>query len=375
MRLVEERAAAAYREQFGNEPEIITSAPGRVNLIGEHTDYNGGFVLPCAINRRVAVALASAGDGEGFLYSADLKEMRPLSDVREGLWADYPRGVFWTLIAAGVSLPPVHMAVAGDVPMGAGLSSSAAIEAATALALATLAGVALSRPGLARLCQRAENEFVGVRSGIMDQYAALLCEADHALLLDCQSLAAATIPLNLDEAKLALVVCDTQVRRSLRGTAYNARQETCARAARLLGISLLREAKAQDLGRLSGEEFRRARHVVTENARVLAAVERLRRQDFAAFGELLYASHRSLRDDFEVSIPALDTFVETAQRLGALGARLTGAGFGGGAIALIAAADVERLQNAVSEQFMARQFTTPAWYTIRPSAGAEVVRA
>ncbi len=375
MRLVEERAAAAYREQFGKEPDIIASAPGRVNLIGEHTDYNGGFVLPCAIDRWVAVALAGAEDGQGVLFSADLGEMRPLNDRREGLWADYPRGVFLMLRAAGVPLPAVQMAVAGDVPMGAGLSSSAAIESASALALATLVGSALSRPELARLCQRAENEFVGVSSGIMDQYAALLSEADHALLLDCRSLEAEAIPLDLDAAQLALVVCDTQVRRALRGTAYNARQEACARAAQMLGVALLREAEDADLAHLSGEELKRARHVVSENARVLEAATALRQHDFAAFGRLLSASHQSLRDDFEVSIPALDSFVEIAGQVGALGARLTGAGFGGCAIALIAAVAVDRLREAVDEQFAARQFTAPAWYRIRPAAGAEVVHS
>ncbi len=375
MRLVEERAAAAYRERFGSEPTVIASAPGRVNLIGEHTDYNGGFVLPCAIDRRVAVALAAAADGQSLLFSADLKESYPLSAARAGRWTDYPSGVFSTLAAAGVALPPVYLAVAGDVPMGAGLSSSAAIEAATALALTTLAGRTIPRSELARLCQRAENTFVGVSSGIMDQYAALLCEAHHALLLDCRSLAAEAIPLDLDAAQLALVICDTQVRRALRSSAYNARQEACARAAQMLGKSLLREAEPADLARLSGEELKRARHVISEDARVLAAVAALRRRDFAAFGALLYASHQSLRDDFEVSIPALDTFVAVAQDVGAAGARLTGAGFGGCAIALIAASAVERLQEAVSAQFASQQFAAPTWYTVIPSAGAEVIEA
>jgi galactokinase len=373
VRPVEERAAAAYLQQFGKAPEIVASAPGRVNLIGEHTDYNGGFVLPCAIDRRVAVAVGRAPDGKSALFSADLVELAALAAAREGAWADYPRGVFSILKAAGVPLSPVYMAFAGDVPMGAGLSSSAAIEAATALALTTLAHGDVPRAQLARLCQRAENEFVGVSSGIMDQYAALLCQANHALFLDCRSLAAEAIPLDLDAAKLALVVCDTQVRRALRDTAYNARREACARAAQMLEVPLLRDAQASDLARLSGEELKRARHVISENGRVLAAVASLRQQDFAAFGGLWYVSHHSLKDDYEVSIPTLDSFVETAQQVGALGARLTGAGFGGGAIALIAAEDVERLREAVNERFAAQGFMAPAWYVVRPSAGAEVV--
>jgi galactokinase len=372
MREIEVRAAAAYRAHFQAEPEVVTSAPGRVNLIGEHTDYSGGFVLPCAVDPRVAVA---AGTGTGDLYSADQGEARPTAREQDISWADYPRGVAWALgQSRGEDVPPFHAAFAGEVPQGAGLSSSAAIEAATGLALNALFGLDMPRPTLALLCQRAENDFVGVPCGIMDQYASLLCQAGNALLLDCRSLDAEQVPLDLDAAGLALLVCDTRVKRELGDVPYRERREACERAARALGVALLRDARAADLERLSGVEQRRARHVITENARVLAAVEALRACDFAAFGELMYASHASLRDDFAVSTPELDTFVEVARSAGALGARLTGAGFGGCAIALLPEQDRAALEAAVSERFARERFVEPRCYAYHPSVGAEVAR-
>jgi galactokinase len=372
MREIEERAVAAYRQRFHAEPAVVASAPGRVNLIGEHTDYSGGFVLPCAVDPRVAVA---ASEGADDLFSADLGETRSSARERDGSWADYPRGVAWAIgQARGADLPPFHAAFAGDVPQGAGLSSSAAIEAATALALCALFGLEIPRPELALLCQRAENDFVGVPCGIMDQYASLLCQAGHALRLDCRSLEAEQVPLDLGAAGLALVVCDTRVKRELGDVPYRERREACERAARALGVALLRDARVADLERLAGVEQRRARHVVTENARVLAAVEALRARDFAAFGSLMYASHASLRDDFEVSTPELDTFVEEARAAGALGARLTGAGFGGCAIALVAERDRAALEAAVAEHFARAGFVPPRCYAYHPSAGAEVAR-
>jgi galactokinase len=371
VRQVEERAAQAYRARFGAEPEVIASAPGRVNLIGEHTDYTGGFVLPCAVDPRVAVA---AGRGDGGLYSADLRDARPAEGPREESWANYPRGVAWAVREAGHAIPTVRAAFAGDVPRGAGLSSSAAIEAATALALDALFGWGIPLRELALLCQRAENEFVGVRSGIMDQYASLLCREGHALLVDCRSLETEAVPLELDRAGLALLICDTRVRRELGGVPYNQRRDACERATRTLGLALLRDAEPADLDRLSGEELKRARHVVSENARVLAASDALRARDFAAFGELMYASHGSLRDDFEVSTPELDAFVEAARQCGAPGARLTGAGFGGCAIALIAPGSVAALERATRRRYAEQGFLEPEFYTFRPSAGAEVAR-
>ena len=369
VRQIEQRAVQAYQDQYLEEPVFVASAPGRVNLIGEHTDYNGGFVLPCAIDRRVAVAV---GPGATQLYSADFQERCPLLGKREGSWADYPSGVVWVMKKRGYDVPAFRGAFAGDVPLGSGLSSSAAIEAATALALDALFHLGIAKKDLAVLCQQAENAFVGVNSGIMDQYASLLCQAGTALLIDCRSLEAEPVPLDLGGANLTLLVCDTQVSRELSATGYNARRQACERAAHTLGVRELRDAHLQDLEKLSGEERKRARHVITEDARVLEAAQALRRQDFGAFGRLLYASHRSLRDDFEVSTPALNAFVEIAVQSAALGARLTGAGFGGCALALIRSEDAGELAQSVRQHFEACGFKQPVFYPFQPSAGAEV---
>ena len=368
MRETEQRAARAYKEKFGEEPELVASAPGRVNLIGEHTDYNGGFVLPCAIDRRIAVAV---GAGEGALYSADFDQTRQIDD-KDSSWADYPRGVAWAIGEAGHEIGGFRAAFAGDVPLGSGLSSSAAIEAATALALDAFFGLGVGRTDLALACQRAENDYVGVGTGIMDQYASLLCEAGAALLVDCRSLDAESVPLDLQAAGLALVVCDTRVERGLADTGYNDRRATCERAAGMLGVEELRDATEGDLDLLSGAELKRARHVISENARVLEAVGALRGRDFDEFGRLMYASHASLRDDYEVSTPELDTFVRAAEQHGASGARLTGAGFGGCAIALVPEDKTGAFTKACEQAFAEREFEEPAFYEFVPAAGAEI---
>jgi len=378
LRETEQRALQAYREKFDGEPDLVASAPGRINLIGEHTDYNGGFVLPCAIDRRIAVAVGRGRRGgfetrpyETRLYSADFDEMRPVGE-RDGSWADYPRGVAWAMGEAGHEVGVFSAAFAGDVPLGSGLSSSAAIEAATALAVDGLFGLGIGRTDLAVLCQRAENDYVGVGTGIMDQYASLLCQAGAALLVDCRSLEAQSVPLDLAAAGLALVVCDTRVERGLADTGYNDRRATCERAAHTLGIEELRDATEGDLALLSGAELKRARHVVTENARVLEAVEALEDNDFNAFGRLMYASHASLRDDYEVSTQELDTFVQTAEEQGAKGARLTGAGFGGCAIALVPEDNTAALTKACERTFAEQELEKPAFYEFIPATGAEL---
>jgi galactokinase len=370
VREIEQRAVQAYQEQFLEGPVLVASAPGRVNLIGEHTDYNGGFVLPCAIDKRVAVAVGYGNDTQ--FYSADFQERCPYLEKREGSWADYPSGVVWVLKERGFDMPSFRAACAGDVPLGSGLSSSAAIQAATALVLDALLHLGMTKKDLAVLCQHAENTFVGVNSGIMDQYASLLCEAGTALLMDCRSLEAEPVPLDLDRAELTLLVCDTRVSRELGATGYNARRQACELAAHTLGVGELRDAHLKDLEKLSGEELKRARHVITENTRVLEAVQALRRQDFGAFGRLMYASHRSLRDDYEVSTPELDAFVEIALQSSALGARLTGAGFGGCALALIRSEDVDMLAQSVRHYYEARGFQQPVFYCFQPEIGAEV---
>lgn len=370
MREIEQRVVNAFERMVGSRPDIVASAPGRVNLIGEHTDYSGGFVLPCAIDKRVAVAMSRDGDG---LYAVDLDETQPLEAERTGSWADYPSGVRWAFERKGYCMPPFRAAFAGDVPRGSGLSSSAAIECATAVALDALYDLHIPRREMALLAQRAENGFVGVNSGVMDQYASLLSRAGAALFIDTRSLDAEVVPLDLASANLSITICDTRVPRGLGRTGYNERRVTTELAARQLGVEQLRDAAEEDLGRLQGDVLRRARHVVTENQRVLGAVAALRRHDFVEFGRLMYASHASLRDDYDVSIPELDTFVEVAARTGALGARLTGAGFGGCAIALITTERVGTLEEAVEAEFRARDFREPAFYPFRPEDGAEVV--
>ena len=372
MRETERRATAAYAERFVEEPEVVVSAPGRVNLIGEHTDYNGGFVLPCAIDRRVAVALGRT-EGSGRLASADFPRVKSLRDgsdwEKSESWADYPRGVAW---AMGVE-QPFRAMYAGDVPRGAGLSSSAAIEAATALALNTLLGLEWSRKDLAVACRKAENGFVGVQSGIMDQYASLLCEEGSALFIDCRSLDAKAVPFDLEAAGLTLLVCDTNVHHAHTTSGYNDRKQTCEDAARTLGVEELRDATEDDLEKLDGEELKRARHIVTENARVLEAADALRGEDYAELGRLMYDSHASMRDDFEISVPQIDTFVELAREAGAVGARLTGGGFGGCAIALVLMDEAKSLSDGVRRMFTERDFEEPAFYEFLPAAGAEVV--
>jgi galactokinase len=371
LREIEEKAVKAHAYKFGEDPELIASSPGRINLIGEHTDYNGGFVLPCAVGRRVAVAV---GHGGGELYSANFDEARRMGDGRDSSWADYPRGVAWAFGETSREVGEFRAAYAGDVPLGSGLSSSAAIEAATALTLDALFELGMDRRELALLCQRAENEFVGVQSGIMDQYASLLCEEGSALLVDCRSLEAQNVPLDLEEVNLTLLVCDTRVERGLADTGYNDRRAACERAARTLGVKQLRDAGQADLWQLSGEELMRARHIVTENARVLEAAEALRVADFPELGRLMYASHASMRDDFEISTRELDTFVELAEAAGATGARLTGAGFGGCAIALVRTAEAGALARNVKREFAQRGFEEPVFYEFVPSPGAEVAR-
>lgn len=378
MREVESRAVEAYREDFGEEPEVVASAPGRINLIGEHTDYQGGFVLPCAIDRRIAVAAGRGGNELHELHelhSADFGDTRSLASGKDSSWADYPRGVAWALDEAGCEVGRFRAAFAGDVPRGAGLSSSAAIESATVLALDALFGFGIERKEAALLCQRAENGFVGVQSGILDQYASLMCRGGAALFIDCRSLEARSVPLDLEEAGLSLLVCDTNIRRRLAASGYNDRRATAESAAKSLEIKELRDAKLEDLARLSGDEFKRARHIVSENERVLEAVEALEEEDFQTFGKLMFASHDSMRDDYEISTSAHDAFVELARKEGTLGARLTGGGFGGCAISLVPSGEAKSLTRSIEARFARLGFERPDFYEFLPAVGAEIKAA
>lgn len=385
---------AAFRTRFGRTPQGIWSAPGRVNLIGEHTDYNDGYVLPFAIDRRTLVAagprsdsilrVASTFDDEDTLYlEVPLGELDALQPLTAELgsspleWAAYPVGVAWALSRFGADLaavPGLDLMFDSNVPVGAGLSSSAAIECAIALALDDLWRLGLTRPQLAEAGKLAENEFAGAPTGIMDQSASLLGVRDSAVLLDCRTLETELIPLGFDEAGLAVVVIDTGAKHEHTTGGYAARRASCEKAALLMGVPALRDLTAEDLNRaedkLSNETFRRLRHVVTENQRVQDAVAALRAHDHATLGDLLDASHRSMRDDFEISTPELDLAVELARENGALGARMTGGGFGGAAIALVPVDEVSRVQVAVDGGFAEHGFRAPEMFPVAASDGA-----
>jgi len=371
-----------FEEAYGTAPSGIWSAPGRVNLIGEHTDYNLGFVLPFAINRRTIVALGPRDDGRIGVASAYADEVAEiaiadLSPDRLRGWAAYPLGVAWALGQHGADLaavPGVNLFVESTVPVGAGLSSSAAIESAVALALNDVWQLGFDRPTLAKVGQLAENKAVGAPTGIMDQSASLLGRDDHAVFLDCRSLESELVPLGFAEAGLEVLVIDTGVKHSHATGGYASRRASCEAGAKALEVASLRELTVNDLPRaralLDDETFRRVRHVITENQRVLDTVDRLRTDGPLAIGELLDASHLSMRDDFEISVPELDLAVETAQAAGAIGARMTGGGFGGAAIALVPSAGISRVQVAIDGAFAEHGFGQPTMFTVTASNGA-----
>ena len=372
-------AIAGFIKHFGTQPIGVWSAPGRVNLIGEHTDYNEGFVLPFAIDRRTYAAMSSRTDGiarvaSGFTYEVVEIPVDQISKESVSGWSGYPLGVAWALMQAGAKPSGFDLYVESDVPVGAGLSSSAAIECSVAMGLNDLWDANLERSALAKIGQRAENEIVGAPTGIMDQTASLFGVADHVVFLDCRSLAAETIPLGLKQNSLEIVVMDTKVSHRLVDGGYAARRAACEEGAKQMGVSSLRELAVADLARakvlLDPLVYKRTKHVVTENFRVLETVELLKSSGPQAIGELLYASHESMRDDFEISIEELDCAVETAMGIGAVGARMTGGGFGGAAIALIHSSKVAELKTAVSKSFEARGFAKPELFSVLADAGA-----
>lgn len=374
---------SAFAALYGRKPDGEWMAPGRVNLIGEHTDYNDGFVLPMALHLGVRAAVAHRTDDRLRVASRQQQgvieiEADRLTPVAVRSWAAYPAGVIWALREAGHAVGGYDLVFDGDLPAEAGLSSSAAIECVTALAVSELQGLALDRATLALLGQRAENEFVGVPTGIMDQFASLLCTADHALLLDARSLEREQVPLPLDRNGLALLIVDTAAPRRLADGEYASRRRACAEAARALGVSTLRDVPLTGLDAAlcslpEGELRRRVRHVVTENARVLGAAALLRAGQIDRLGPLLSASHASLRDDYEVSSLELDVAVEAAVHAGALGARLTGAGFGGCAIALVPRELTDSVAMAMEQAFDQRGLAAPRSFSATAAAGAHAL--
>jgi galactokinase len=357
-------------------------APGRLNLIGEHTDYNDGFVLPLALPYATTATVSARRDGQLRLRSAQRRDEETVVPVAElapgrvGGWAAYAAGVVWVLREAGHDVAGgFDVEVDGDVPEGAGLSSSAALECAVAAAVDDVAGLGLSRSELALVAQRAENAFVGVPSGVMDQMASMLCTEAHALFLDCRSLAAEQVPLDVAGAGLAVLVVDTRSPHRLTDGEYGRRRAACEAAARRLGVRALRDVPVAELdaalARLDDDEQRRrVRHVVTEDDRVLRTVAALRAGRVAGIGPLVSASHASLRDDYEVTVPQLDVAAAAAEQAGALGARMTGGGFGGCVLALVAAASTGRVREAVLRAYADAGFGEPGFFEAVPSQGA-----
>jgi len=371
-----------FSERFGGSPRIFR-APGRVNLIGEHTDYNDGFALPSAIDLYTGVAIAPRDEATLRVYSANLNESAEIDlNVRNPQarhhWPDYIHGVALMLQNAGVPLRGADVVILSDVPSGSGLSSSAALEVSVATALLANADRTLSKLEIATLCQRAENEFVGARVGIMDQFAACFGRAGHALLLDCRALTGTPVPL---PSRLSLVICNTMVNHEHSGGEYNARRAQCEEGVQLLKrwhpqISALRDVSLTQLLQHQSDLplliFRRCKHVVSEDERVFDFVEVMRRDDFAAAGKLMAESHASLRDDFEVSCPELDVMVELAQKTeGVIGARMTGGGFGGCTINLVAHKHVESFRSAVEASYKSATGITPEVLVCSAGAGAE----
>nr|WP_145490792.1 MULTISPECIES: galactokinase [Streptomyces] len=377
-----QQVAERFTELYGARPEGVWAAPGRVNLIGEHTDYNDGFVMPFALPHQALAAVSRRADGLLRLHSADMAggvvELRldALAPGTDPAWTAYPAGVVWALREAGHPVTGADIHLSSTVPTGAGLSSSAALEVVIALALRDLYGLDLARGQLARLCQRAENVYVGAPTGIMDQTAAACCEPGHALFLDTRDLSQRQIPFDLAAEGLRLLVVDTQVKHAHSGGEYGKRRAGCEKGAALLGVDALRDIAHADLdaalARLGAdEEIRRlVRHVVTEDERVERTVALLRAGTPRAIGPVLTEGHASLRDDFRISCPELDLAVETALAHGALGARMTGGGFGGSAIVLTEATEVPALTRSLETAFAAAESKAPRVFEAVPSAGA-----
>jgi galactokinase len=377
----------AFNALYGSEPRFFR-APGRVNLIGEHTDYNDGFVLPMAIDLSTLTAGAARDDrtvriyslnvAEQFEFSLDLPGMR-----RRGIWPDYVEGVARMLEADGFRLRGADLLVSSDVPVGAGLSSSAALEISVGFALLSLSGVKIDRTALALAGQKAEHEYVGARVGIMDQLTATMARRCHAMLIDCRTLATTYLPLDMSEA--AVVVCDSGVKHDLAVSEYNTRRAECELGVELLrqfipGIRALRDVSVDDFSNyethLPEPVRRRCRHVITENQRTLDAAAALNSGDLEELGRLMVASHLSLRHDYEVSCFELDTLVSAALLTdGVIGARMTGGGFGGATVNLVRRSAVEEFRDAISREYQSAKGVSPAIYVVEAGQGAEEIVA
>lgn len=381
-----EKLISSFKDKFIADPEILVRAPGRVNLIGEHTDYNAGFVFPVAIDRDIMVASRHRNDGLVKIHSLDFGASVefPLSDIKyddEQKWSNYPRGVAHFLQKAGHTLSGMDAVFTGNVPQAAGLSSSAAMEVATAVTLEKISGLNIDPEQIALLCQKAENKFVGVNCGIMDQFISRMGQKDHALLLDCRSLSFDLIPLHFDTMKI--VVCNTGVKRGLVDSEYNKRRTECERGVKILekflpGIEALRDVEIEDLikysSHLSETTEKRCRYVVRENIRVLESVDALIEGDLIRFGDLMNDSHIGLRDDYEVSCPELDVMVEIAWSMdGVVGSRMTGAGFGGCTVSLVVEDTLQEFIDKINDEYPKRTGLKPEIYVCTAEDGAGII--
>ena len=381
------QTAADFTRTFGREPKWIAAAPGRVNIIGEHTDYNDGFVFPMAIERYTVIAAApndlpritlrsSSGQGVAVI---DLG--LPLKPAPKGAWANYPMGVIAGFLARKIVPAGFDALMNSTVPLGGGLSSSASLEVATATLLEAVTGRTLDPVEKALLCQKAEHDFAGMPCGIMDQFISVLGRKDHVLLLDCRSRQTELVPFT--DATMAVLIVNTNVRHELTGSEYPTRRRQCETAARALGVPSLRDASAglleQNRGKLEDVVYRRARHVIGEIARTPRAAAAIRQRDWAQAGEAMYASHYSLKDDYEVSCPELDAVVEIARSIGpsggVSGCRMTGGGFGGCAVALVKTDAVDAVMATLESRYKAKTGITPTLFVSRPGQGATVLRA
>ena len=374
-----------FAEIFGAEPAAVVRAPGRVNLIGEHTDYNDGYVLPVAIDRSILVAASPRDDRQVIIHTLDFGESVTFSldDIEHDqaqAWSNYQRGVAYFLEEQGFKLPGLNAVIVGDVPIGSGLSSSAAIEVSMAYTWQVLAGFELSRVQLALLCQRAENEFVGINCGIMDQFVSALGQRDHALLIDCRSLYHQPVPL---PTGAAIIVADTMKRRGLVDSEYNARRRECEEGVRILQrylpqVQALRDVSTDQFveyeGQLPENVRKRCRHIIYENERVLRSVAALQAGALAAFGQLMNESHASLRDDYEVSCAELDIMAEAAWKVGGVyGSRMTGAGFGGCTVSLVTEEVIEDFRGQVATGYEEATGIVPQIYVCRAEDGVAEV--
>ena len=385
MRVDDEQALRAHRQRFDRKGQIF-SAPARVNLIGEHTDYTGGFVMPMAIDFRTAAVISPREDGRAVFYSANFEEeasfeIASLGRAR-GEWSDYPAGVLWCLLQEGIEVGGFSMTFMGNVPLGAGLSSSASIEVATAMALLGHAGETLPMEKIATLCRRAENEYVGAKSGIMDQFVVTGAVAHRVMLLDCRSLAFELLPLPEQER---VVICNSMVKHDVAAGEYGDRRDEVEAGQAVLrrerkGIELLRDATLEDLEacreKMSPESFARCRHIISENGRVMEAREALLDGDMERFGKLMVEAHASMRDDFAASCPEVDTLVEIAMRQpGCFGARITGGGFGGCTVNVVSVEQTEQFVEAVRREYAVATGIEAQCFVCEPSDGALALAA